>query len=225
MENKYKAMIPNILTITRIILTLIIIILGLTKNYLLMVIISIIAAITDFLDGYLARKWNVISLKGAKMDAVADKVFAIGIVGGLVTKFDILIYVLILEIILALSNLYYHYKTNRTESLFIGKFKTTLLFITIIICLFSLIINNLNNIILGFGYVTINLQILSIISYLVNFINNVKNKPSINDNEMHNEIMNNDEYKVDIHDELEDTIVLDNIQELEKSIYDYEEEN
>lgn len=223
MDNKYKAMIPNILTISRIVLTPIIIILGLTKNYLPMVIVAIIAAITDLLDGTLARKWNVISLKGAKLDAVADKVFAIGIVGGLINKFNILVFILILEIILGLSNLFYHYKTNKTESLLIGKIKTTTLFITIIFCLLSLIIKNLNEIILGFGYVTINLQVLSIISYLINFINNIKNKPSINDNEMHNEIMNNDEYKNDF--DLEDTIVLDNIQELEKSIYDYEEEN
>lgn len=223
MDNKYKAMIPNILTISRIVLTPIIIILGLTKNYLPMVIVAIIAAITDLLDGTLARKWNVISLKGAKLDAVADKVFAIGIVGGLINKFNILVFILILEIILGLSNLFYHYKTNKTESLLIGKIKTTTLFITIIFCLLSLIIKNLNEIILGFGYVTINLQVLSIISYLINFINNIKNKPSINDNEMHNEIMNNDEYKNNF--DLEDTIVLDNIQELEKSIYDYEEEN
>lgn len=223
MDNKYKAMIPNILTVSRIVLTPIIIILGLTKNYLPMVIVAVIAAITDLLDGTLARKWNVISLKGAKLDAVADKVFAIGIVGGLINKFNILIYVLILEIILGLSNLFYHYKTNKTESLLIGKIKTTTLFITIIFCLLSLIIKNLNEIILGFGYVTINLQVLSIISYLINFINNIKNKPSINDNEMHNEIMNSNEYKNDF--DLDDTIVLGDIQELEKNIYDYEEEN
>lgn len=223
MNNKYRAMIPNILTITRIVLTPVIIILGLTKNYLPMVIITAIAAFTDLLDGALARKWNVISLKGAKLDAVADKVFAIGIICGLINKFDILIYVLILEIILGLTNLFYHYKTNKTESLLIGKIKTTLLFITIILCLSSLIIQNLNNIILGFSYVTINLQVLSIISYLINFINNVKNKPSINDNKMHNEIMNNDEYKN--NSDFENTIVLDNIQELEKNIYNYGEEN
>ena len=103
MDNKYKAIIPNILTVSRIVLTPIIIILGLTKNYLPMVIVAIIAAITDLLDGTLARKWNVISLKGAKLDAVADKVFAIGIVGGLINKFNILVFILILEIILGLK--------------------------------------------------------------------------------------------------------------------------
>ena len=37
--------------------------------------------------------------------------------------------------------------------------------------------------------------------------------------------MNNDEYKSDLENELEDTIVLNNIQELEKNIYNYEDEN
>jgi CDP-diacylglycerol---glycerol-3-phosphate 3-phosphatidyltransferase len=38
----------------------------------------IIAAFTDALDGYLARKWNVVSVFGRIMDPFADKVLVIG---------------------------------------------------------------------------------------------------------------------------------------------------
>ena len=44
----------------------------------------VIAAVTDFFDGYLARKWNVVSTFGAIMDPIADKVLVCGAIIGLV---------------------------------------------------------------------------------------------------------------------------------------------
>lgn len=43
----------------------------------------VIAAVTDFFDGYLARKWNVVSTFGAIMDPIADKVLVCGAILGL----------------------------------------------------------------------------------------------------------------------------------------------
>lgn len=45
---------------------------------LVAMVLFIIAALTDFLDGYLARKWNVVSVFGRIMDPFADKVLVIG---------------------------------------------------------------------------------------------------------------------------------------------------
>ena len=74
-----KKYIPNILTVARIIVTPIIILLGLTEHVWLLIILAIIIALTDTLDGYLARKWNVVSTFGAKADVLADKILAIGL--------------------------------------------------------------------------------------------------------------------------------------------------
>ena len=38
----------------------------------------VIAAMTDFVDGYLARKWNVVSMFGRLMDPFCDKVLVLG---------------------------------------------------------------------------------------------------------------------------------------------------
>jgi len=72
-----KEQIPNVLTIGRILfIPLFILILTLDHsqgNHLLAAIIFSVASITDYLDGYLARKWNVVSNFGKFADPMADK--------------------------------------------------------------------------------------------------------------------------------------------------------
>ena len=85
---------PNKITITRLFLTVIVIILivvpfaffginfprydinGVTVelNYIIAGVIFMIASVTDFLDGYLARKYNMVTDTGKMLDAIADKV-------------------------------------------------------------------------------------------------------------------------------------------------------
>jgi CDP-diacylglycerol--glycerol-3-phosphate 3-phosphatidyltransferase len=43
----------------------------------------VVAAVTDFLDGYLARRWGVVSMTGAILDPIADKVLVCGAILGL----------------------------------------------------------------------------------------------------------------------------------------------
>lgn len=47
------------------------------------VVSFIVAAVTDFLDGYLARRWKVVSTAGAILDPIADKVLVCGAILGL----------------------------------------------------------------------------------------------------------------------------------------------
>ena len=67
--------VPNILSISRIFLLIPIIIFFENESYLLSIITFIIASVTDFLDGYIARKRNLVSKTGALLDLLADKVF------------------------------------------------------------------------------------------------------------------------------------------------------
>ena len=75
---------PNILTLSRIVFAVVLVFLlqeGSQLGNILAVIIFTIASITDFYDGYLAKKWGLISDFGKIMDPVADKVLLLSTFG------------------------------------------------------------------------------------------------------------------------------------------------
>lgn len=85
---------PNKITVVRLILTFVILLLLCVPfslfgfnfpkydvngvivelNYIIAGVIFIIASLTDFLDGYIARKYNLVTDTGKMLDAIADKV-------------------------------------------------------------------------------------------------------------------------------------------------------
>lgn len=70
-----RAHIPNALTLARVLAVPVclglILLIPEARTVLLLVFVT--AAATDFLDGYLARKWQVTSRLGALLDPIADK--------------------------------------------------------------------------------------------------------------------------------------------------------
>ena len=64
----------NGLTISRILLGLPIIISLRNGNNDIFIVLILIAGLTDFLDGYFARKYDHKSVFGAKLDPLADKI-------------------------------------------------------------------------------------------------------------------------------------------------------
>jgi len=130
--------VPNVVTMSRIVL--IPLILGLyyvplewlsadTKN-LAATAVFILAAVTDWLDGYLARRLNQMSAFGAFLDPVADKLIVVGAVIVLLhlRRVDMLVALIIIGREIAISALReWMAKVGQAKSVavaFIGKLKT-----------------------------------------------------------------------------------------------------
>ena len=69
---------PNKLTVLRILMIPVFMVFfyvtAIPYHYLIAAVIFILAAATDFLDGYLARKYNLVTNLGKFLDPIADKV-------------------------------------------------------------------------------------------------------------------------------------------------------
>lgn len=170
-KEKIKKQIPNILTLTRGIIGPIIIIQALMWNNLYLSIFLIgICSLTDCLDGWYARKYDAQSEFGALLDTICDKLFAISIIAPIISMSPkLIISVLVLEIIIAFINSYCKLAGYETSSSKIGKVKTTILYITILVYYMSAFVNikkNILNIITAF---TIFVQGITAIDYCIRY--------------------------------------------------------
>lgn len=79
--------IPNALSLGRMVATVLIFVLVLVNTpwaFLLATVLFVLASITDFLDGYLARRFKLVSPLGVFLDLTADKIFVVAILVALV---------------------------------------------------------------------------------------------------------------------------------------------
>lgn len=92
--------IPNILSFFRLCLIPVIIWLYCYKDeYLGALLVLALSGFTDIADGFIARKWNMISDFGKAFDPVADKLTQMGVLICLITQFPHMMNALILLII------------------------------------------------------------------------------------------------------------------------------
>ena len=133
--------IPNILTIIRFLLIPIILIYIFTGNYILALIVFTISALTDIADGFIARKFNLISNFGKLMDPLADKLTQIATLTSLVIKEIIPIWILIIviskEFIMICGASFLYGKDVVVYSKWYGKLSTVLLYIAIVFSLLA----------------------------------------------------------------------------------------
>ena len=134
--------IPNILTTFRFFLIPVYIIVFCLEDSTkqLGACIFIIASITDVLDGYIARRLNMVTKWGQLMDPLADKLMQITVLISLVcigrVPIWFLIYLAILEIVMILAGIFLYKNKIYIKSNIFGKVNTVLLFIFMLLILF-----------------------------------------------------------------------------------------
>lgn len=176
---KSKINIPNLISLLRSVVTPIIILFVLLKLYIVALIFIILAIVMDYLDGMIARKLDTESTKGTKLDLISNKIFTIGTLIAFSLKYKSALVLLILEVIISLSNLYYFKKTKRINILSISKFKQVSLYIALITTCIAYMSDKFITISSGFRVMTINLQILVLLSYFVDFYKVIVRKKEV----------------------------------------------
>ena len=169
---------PNIingLTISRILIGLPIVFALKTDNNDIFILLLLLGALTDFLDGQLARKYNHQSVLGAKLDPLADKILLLGPMIWLVHENLVPLWSiwLIISRELFITNWRSNLGSGGPAS-FQGKYKTILQFISIILLLWPqnwgtiYAINIINKI----GYISfwicLFLTLTSAVEYIIN---------------------------------------------------------
>ena len=142
----------NLLTFSRIVLAAIIFLLLMSSDgYLLALILFYIAGLTDWLDGYLARKYNAVSQLGEVLDPIADKILIVIVFFGLAVNLSSYLIGFCASLIItreiwvgALRDLNARNNaSDATKVTFLAKIKTTIQLFTISIYLLALTLNNM----------------------------------------------------------------------------------
>lgn len=133
--------IPNILTILRFIFIPIILYFIFTGNYILGIVFFTISGITDVLDGFIARKFNLVSNFGKLMDPLADKLTQISVLASLTTVEIIPVWILAIvvlkELIMVVGASFLYGKDVVVYSKWYGKLATVLFYLAIVISLIT----------------------------------------------------------------------------------------
>lgn len=120
---KIKKHIPNILSSLRLLSPLVLIPLLITGKYAGAFIALCAFLSTDAVDGYLARKWQVQSALGAKIDAFADKIILASLLIPLIFSHPYILVNLGLEGSISLVNVFRSLKGGKPKTLQIGRVK------------------------------------------------------------------------------------------------------
>ena len=152
-------------------------------GYLLALILFFLAGITDYFDGYLARKYNAVSKLGEILDPIADKILILFVLFGLAINLSSYLVGFIGAVIItreiwvgALRDLNARNgKSDVTKVTFIAKIKTSIQIFTISIYLFGLTLNNMLILIIGDIFLFISLFITLYTGFIYS-INTFKSK-------------------------------------------------
>lgn len=197
-EKKHGMTLPNKLTLLRILIIPVMVILyyikplrkmevinigdGLSLLYLIEFILFVLASLTDFLDGHIARKYNLVTTFGKFLDPLADKLLvftamtifmADNIVYNNLTLLPLWVFIIMLirEFMVSGIRMLASSKGEVIAAGKLGKLKTATTMLALCVCFFV----SLNIVVFYIAYVLVMLScLLTIISGIEYFYNSRK---------------------------------------------------
>ena len=142
----------NLITVSRMVLgAIIFVLITKTEFYWFALILFFIASITDYFDGYLARKHNLVSQLGEILDPIADKILIIFLLFAISVNLTSY-YIGFLSAVIITREIWVgalrdfnarQQNINATRVTFLAKIKTTIQLFTISTYLLGLAMNNM----------------------------------------------------------------------------------
>ena len=183
--------VPNILTIIRFLLIPFIVYFIFTEQFILAFVFFTISGITDVADGFIARKFNLVSNFGKLMDPLADKLTQISTLASLalvnIIPIWILIIVLVKEFIMIVGASFLYGKDVVVYSKWYGKLATVLFYVAIVL---SLIFRQFN--IQGFwqnlDLIFYTLALISTLFALIMYVWSLYHKGFIDKDDLNNDV-------------------------------------
>ena len=178
--NKSFKNLPNYLTLSRIIMIPVFLVLfyasvkyNMLELRLLSAVTFTIASITDYFDGKIARKYNLITNFGKLMDPLADKMIVVTALMLLCNTSEVdvisVIIVVLREISISSIRLIALEKGEVIAASKWGKFKTASQMVAIVLLLFNVhnINSTLNIVVYSIYYISVLFVVISLIDYAV----------------------------------------------------------
>jgi len=141
---------PNILTSFRMVLIPVFVAVffsGTEHSLLFSIIIFLIAGFTDILDGFIARKYNLITKWGIVLDPLADKLMLLTVLSCLVISGYAPLWVLIIialkDFLMIIVGMKLFHKNVTIPANKIGKFTSLLFYVSIFVLSFDLTLGKL----------------------------------------------------------------------------------
>lgn len=176
--------IPNILTLSRMLSPLVIIPNALLGNSQEAMKLAAFFGLTDLVDGFIARKFNLSSPLGADLDALTDKLFAGTLLLTGAVSNPYLLANTGLEMAIAGVNLKQKFSGNKSGSTIMGKVKTGAVFTLGGLSVAATSVQELDKVIFPLAISTAILQAMTLVSYLKKYNDNNQLPPQTNNQEL-----------------------------------------